>query len=525
MPEQRRPKKRKRAASEYADEDFDSGFKASLNRARESSTAASKRNAKLSKRARLESGAEFDEMDGHLTDQDERRRASAAAEEPEPFESSGESGSESESEDEPEPEPKASKRKGQKKDKSAKSGGESKGAGFTELLHDNESARRLKEFNPRNEDLLYDNSVNIIYGTKGSGKTTYLRALLFAARKRYKNHEVVLISPTADINEEQYDWLPEGDLSRITNLTDAAGRLEEIREEQIAKIKEAKTGDGAGKGAKGKKGAKISRAGQSSDSARKLLLIFDDCVSEEFIRHSPIMKQLVISARHLNITMFIMSQCVCGSGSVPPAIRVNANTITVVAHPPQSTERKLLKVAYMSRLPKMEKAADELISGVTAVEYRAMVIHATNNRARTFPEYIYRYGPVEPELPESHEGWVLGKPYADMAGDSSDDFSESDSDDGDAMPQGLGKNGQVDSSMMKRRFRDSARAGVHNDLTRESRVLGAIPKFGKNSSRSRMRRALMPSIWDNLQTMDFSATRVMDDMGLDFKKKKLRKAR
>lgn len=126
-----------------------------------------------------------------------------------------------------------------------------------------------------------------------------------------------------------------------------------------------------------------------------LLVILDDVVSENTLRFSPHLNQLAVSGRHLFITVVLLSQCVCGSGSVPPIIRCNSDYIMVVKNPRSRNERKLLEEQYLtaSNDQNAGKEGLRILEEVTDVKFRALVINVSADGTR-FTDYMTKYGPV-----------------------------------------------------------------------------------------------------------------------------------
>lgn len=131
-----------------------------------------------------------------------------------------------------------------------------------------------------------------------------------------------------------------------------------------------------------------------------VLIVLDDVVSENTIRHSPHLNQLAVSGRHLFITVIVLSQCVCGSGSVPPTIRINSDYVIVVKNPRQSTERQMLKEQYLTAGNEKTSGNEGLmiLQEVTGVPFRALVVNVSADGTR-FRDYLYTYGPV-PKPPD-----------------------------------------------------------------------------------------------------------------------------
>lgn len=140
-----------------------------------------------------------------------------------------------------------------------------------------------------------------------------------------------------------------------------------------------------------------------------VLLVLDDVVSEETIRHSPRLNQLAVSGRHVFISVVILSQCVCGSGSVPPTIRNNSDYVMIVKNPRSSSERKLLREQYLTASNKKEAGAEGLrvLEAVTSVKFRILVINVSADGAQ-FRDYLFTYGPTPPAPDNVSAGFRLG---------------------------------------------------------------------------------------------------------------------
>jgi hypothetical protein len=140
-----------------------------------------------------------------------------------------------------------------------------------------------------------------------------------------------------------------------------------------------------------------------------VLIILDDVVSENSIRHAPRLNQLAVSGRHIFITAIILSQCVCGSGSVPPTIRNNSDYVLVVKNPRSRPERKLLEEQYLTASNKKDAGQEglALMEAVTAVKFRILVINVSAD-GNNFRDYLFTYGPVPPPPDNVSRGFRLG---------------------------------------------------------------------------------------------------------------------
>lgn len=132
----------------------------------------------------------------------------------------------------------------------------------------------------------------------------------------------------------------------------------------------------------------------------KKLLIFDDVVSEEIMRHSSAMNELPAAGRHLGFSVILLSQCICGSASVPPIVRINSDFIAVLGNPRSSRERQLLDEFYLNLGNTAAKEGLKILSEITRIKYRMLVIDVNNSTASDLSEVLMKYGPV-PEPPNN----------------------------------------------------------------------------------------------------------------------------
>jgi len=229
---------------------------------------------------------------------------------------------------------------------------------------------RLYDLDP-NDDLP-DNFFVIMYGLRRCGKTTMLRYLLYELEQKLEAHETFLFSGTAEVSPQDYSYIPKK--AKFPNVKEMEMDLQRIISKQKKRMKE--------------------------HDDTKVLLIFDDVVSESVVRHSDSLNFLAVGGRHINISVVILSQVVTGSGSVPPIVRTQADSIFVVANPRSELERKLLVEQYLtpSKLNEGKSRAEIILDSATAVQYRALVIMTTDSSARRLEDFLYLYGPVPPEI-------------------------------------------------------------------------------------------------------------------------------
>jgi len=201
-----------------------------------------------------------------------------------------------------------------------------------------------------------------------------VRSLLFELEYKLEHHETYLFSGTAEVSPHDYDYIPKK--AKFPNVKEMEMDLQRIISKQKKRMKE--------------------------NDDTHVLLIFDDVVSESIVRHSDSLNFLAVGGRHINISVVILSQVVTGSGSVPPIIRTQADSIFVVANPRSELERKLLVEQYLtpSKLNEGKSRAEIILDAATSVQYRSLCNMTTDSSARRLEDFLFLYGPVPPEIDE-----------------------------------------------------------------------------------------------------------------------------
>jgi hypothetical protein len=219
----------------------------------------------------------------------------------------------------------------------------------------------LEHLNPI-EHLPDDHFLAVIYGVRRSGKTTMLRQFIYDLYPKMQDWKVYVFCSTAQFNTTSYDWVPKkaifSDTSDIETkmselLSSQREKLEKlVKEGKLAKETKAKKGGtrsdrGGRKGtstAEGKrsnpnhahekeKRQKLTEAhkyamksaeqqhGEDADGVPDILVIMDDVMSEDNVRHARSMGTVAMNGRQYRISCVILSQMVAGSGSIPPRVR------------------------------------------------------------------------------------------------------------------------------------------------------------------------------------------------------------
>lgn len=279
----------------------------------------------------------------------------------------------------------------------------------------NDSVDLLPEFNPDTD--LPEHFLVIMYGLRRSGKTVLMKYLLSQMEERLKHTEVYVICSTLDVNPDQYDFVPKS--AQFSDVENLDYRLKLIVDKQKADMKNYR--EKKGKIDFKKKYDNVSDDECSEDDTptplkhmsksrvaakreiidsdqykdcdvKPVLIILDDCVNENAVRTSQYLRLLAIGGRHIMISCIILSQVVAGSASVPPAVRTQADTIIVVANPRSRVERELIAEQYLcaANESNAKQIGLNLLSKVTEVEHRALVISTCAPNARAYPDYCFR---------------------------------------------------------------------------------------------------------------------------------------
>lgn len=295
----------------------------------------------------------------------------------------------------------------------------------------------IPEFDPVLD--LPDHFLLIMYGIRRSGKTIMLKHMLECLEDRLKYHEVYLFCGTIDVNPHQYDFIPKSaQFSDIENLdyhlrkiVDGQKEALRLRDEKGGKEKhdmkkmfdKSKIPDTQNPKVllqQPRESGTMSREAAMNEiydpeeyadadgDYHPILIVMDDCVNDNSVRRSPYLNLLAIGGRHIHISVIILSQLVAGSGSVPPAVRTQADMIAVVAQPRSRVERELLAEQYLTseNRPGSKVEGLQVLNKVTELQHRGLFISTVSPSARSFLDFAYKYGPVP--FPPCSEEFKIG---------------------------------------------------------------------------------------------------------------------
>lgn len=199
---------------------------------------------------------------------------------------------------------------------------------------------KISDFNPEDMKDITGGVVAIIAPTN-SGKTVLLRYILSETHKNYK--KILMMSRTAKL-QAAYDFFPR---SMIIDDYDEE-TLSGIWDYQIKRKAEGKT-------------------------MENTLVILDDIIASPSYKKSKMLDECSISARHLNITVIILSQYFT---SIRPLIRAN---IRIAFSFQLSSKMEREKFIRQFLAADNDIAGDILLRKITGTKYQALVVQVYKN--------------------------------------------------------------------------------------------------------------------------------------------------
>ena len=115
-----------------------------------------------------------------------------------------------------------------------------------------------------------------LIGVRNSGKSVLTQQIIKALCKRKMVDIVIVMSGSAQLNDD-YDFLPEGSLMNFD-----AGLLHKIWDKQVTDKK--------------------------ANKQKRLLIVFDDCLTNKDAIRNEIMQRIWVQGRHIHVSSVVISQ-------------------------------------------------------------------------------------------------------------------------------------------------------------------------------------------------------------------------
>lgn len=198
----------------------------------------------------------------------------------------------------------------------------------------------IGDFSPEDMGDITGGVVAIIAPTN-SGKTVLLKDIMSKTHKNYD--KIHLFSRTAKL-QHCYDFLPRKWITDDFN----EGEIESIWDQQIKDNEQGKV-------------------------QKKILIILDDIICSPSYKKSKILEECSISARHLNITVILLSQ---NYSSIKPIIRQNLRLVFTFQMQSKK-EREKFTEAFLGA--DSSRAGDILLRRITDIKYQCLIVQVYKN--------------------------------------------------------------------------------------------------------------------------------------------------
>lgn len=216
----------------------------------------------------------------------------------------------------------------------------------------------------------------MIIGKRRSGKSIFLKDMMYKIRKWYK--DVYIFSETLYMQPGLYNFIPKE--NRFYSFDQA--KLNEIWDKQAAKIMAQLEID------------------PDADKTKMdhIMVIFDDCINDNHFRTSEILNRMHVSGRHLCISSCILSQVIGGRWGVNGVCRQNEDLVVCFILKSED-DRDLLVEQFLSTDTKKVgmKLFKDIVSG-DEDEFQAIVIENYKN-TRYYEKYVKKYV-ANPKIPK-----------------------------------------------------------------------------------------------------------------------------
>ena len=175
-----------------------------------------------------------------------------------------------------------------------------------------------------------------IIGVRNSGKSVLTQQIIKAVQKKKMVDIVIVMSGSAQLNDD-YSFLPEG---ALMNFND--GLLHRIWNKQVADKKEGKE--------------------------KKLLIVFDDCLTDKNAIRNEIIQKIWVQGRHVSINSFLLSQYPAYITS--PIILGNSDFLMT-----SKLNRQAIERVWESTVGISKKDFINITESIAGVDYTFLVIN------------------------------------------------------------------------------------------------------------------------------------------------------
>jgi hypothetical protein len=184
----------------------------------------------------------------------------------------------------------------------------------------------------------------VITAKRRSGKSVFMKDICSQIKSWY-NH-VFVFSMTAEAQPDLFDYVPK---DNVINSFDEA-KLLKIWESQVREI------------------TRLMKTKTDPKKYPKILIIFDDIISDPKVRKSEMLKKLFVMGRHYHFAFIFISQ---GFKEIPPIMRKNVD-VAVAFYLESIDDREDFVDAYLTTRNK--QTGIQIFDRITEEPYQSIVI-------------------------------------------------------------------------------------------------------------------------------------------------------
>jgi len=228
-------------------------------------------------------------------------------------------------------------------------------------------------------DLKKYKSFNCIVTSKtNSGKSVLLNDLVYQIKDWFVS--IYVFSLTSYLQPDLFEYCPE---SNVIDHFDE-NKLEEIWNRQEMMLQ------------------KLLSENKSKDKCPRILILYDDLISDPKVKNSPMLKKLFVAGRHCNISQFFLTQ---SFSSVSPVLRKNC-ALAIAFYLDSYIDREAYAKSYLST--KNVKLGIMIFDRITKEPYTAICV--LNCLVDSNPENYIKTYKASLDVPK----FTIGKPVVDI---------------------------------------------------------------------------------------------------------------
>jgi hypothetical protein len=178
----------------------------------------------------------------------------------------------------------------------------------------------IKTFDVKKDLKSYPHMNCIITSKTNSGKSVFLKDMCYELRDHYT--QVYVFSLTAHLQPDLFSFVPE---ENIINRWDEP-MLAEIYKQQENEV------------------LRLLKEGRDKDKMPKVLIIYDDLISEPAVAKSSVLKSLFVMGRHSCISQIFLTQSFV---ACPPILRKNC-ALAIAFYLDSQVDREAYAKSYLS---------------------------------------------------------------------------------------------------------------------------------------------------------------------------------